>query len=206
MSASILSMPIPQARQSAQADPLAILMMRVANQDQQALAELYGHINRKIFAFALRHVDDRDLAEGIVVETMFEVWKNAARFSGGSSVSTWILGIARHKALDEVRRRARFVPYDESTGMEVADGAMSAHDQLAAEETRQQLDACIKRLPLEQQECIHLVFYQDLSLAEIAQIQGVPENTVKTRLFHARRKLKILLGRNACGLDDLVSH
>lgn len=206
MSASILSIPIPQARHRPQADPLATLMARVADQDQPALAELYGHISRKIFAFALRHVGDRDIAEGIVVDTMFEVWKNASRFSGGSSVSTWILGIARHKALDEVRRRARFVPYDESTGIELEDDSMSAHDKLAAEETRLQLDACIKRLPLEQQECIHLVFYQDLSLAEIAHVQGVPENTVKTRLFHARRKLKILLGRSAFGMTDLASH
>ncbi len=195
--------------QTAPVDPLAALMERVANADQRALAELYSQMNRKIFAFALRHVGDRDLAEGIVVETMFEVWKNAARFSGGSSVSTWILGIARHKALDEVRRRARFVPYDEAAGvgmvMERADDCASAFDGLAANETRLQLDACIKRLPAEQQECIHLVFYEELSLAEIAEIQGVPENTVKTRLFHARRKLKILLGRSGSNVAQILS-
>ena len=192
-------------REAMPADPLAALMGRVADADQRALADLYSQMNRKIFAFALRHVGDRDLAEGIVVETMFEVWKNASRFSGGSSVSTWILGIARHKALDEVRRRARFVPYDEAVGMEMADECGSAFDGLVARETRLQLDTCIKRLPAEQQECIHLVFYEELSLAEIAQIQGVPENTVKTRLFHARRKLKILLGRSGSNVAQILS-
>jgi RNA polymerase sigma-70 factor, ECF subfamily len=159
-------------------------------------------MNRKIFAFALRHVDDSDLAEGIVVETMFEVWKNAARFGRGSSVSTWILGIARHKALDEVRRRARYVPLDESAGAEIEDDCATAFDGIAANQTREQLNAAIARLPAEQRECIHLVFFQEMSLAEVADLQGVPENTVKTRLFHARRKLKALLGRRmACAND-----
>jgi RNA polymerase sigma-70 factor, ECF subfamily len=175
---------------SGTADPLAALMERVAAADERALAELYGHMNRKIFAFALRHVDDRDLAEGVVVETMFEAWKNARHFIGGSSVSTWILGIARHKALDEVRRRARYVPLDETNGAEIADDGIAAH------QTREQLNECIARLPSEQKECIHLAFFQEMSLAEIAELQGVPENTVKTRLFHARRKLKILFSRS----------
>ena len=198
MSASVMLI----SRQVALEDPLAALMARITNADEKALAEDYRQMNRKIFAFALRHINDRDLAEGIVVETMFEVWKNASRFTGGSSVSTWVLGIARHKALDEVRRRARFVPYDETSGMEIADESATAFDGLANRETRAELNCCIKQLPPEQQECIHLVFYQELSLAEIADIQGVPENTVKTRLFHARRKLKILLERRGEHAND----
>jgi RNA polymerase sigma-70 factor (ECF subfamily) len=149
---------------------------------------------RKILQFALRHLDDHDLAEGIVVETMFEVWQNARKFCGGSSVSTWILGIARHKALDEVRRRKRHASSGESSIAEMPDETASALDTLVARETKARLDSCIKKLTSEQQECIHLVFYQELSLAEIAKLQGVPENTVKTRLFHARRKLKNWLG------------
>ena len=84
------------------ADPLAALIDRVAKADQKALADLYAQMNRKIFAFALRHVGDRDVAEGVVVETMFEVWKNAAKFGGRSSVSTWI----RHRALQSLGRSA----------------------------------------------------------------------------------------------------
>lgn len=185
-----------------QKDPFAALMIRVAAADERALAELYAHMSRKIFAFALRHVNDRDLAEGVVVETMFEVWKSASRFIGGSSVGTWILGIARHKALDEVRRRARCVPYDETKGAQIADDCATAFDGIAANQTREQLSECIARLPVEQRECIHLAFYEELSLAEIADIQGVPENTVKTRLFHARRKLKILLTRRMDCAND----
>lgn len=178
-----------------QIDPLAALLDRVSRQDEPALAELYQRMNGKIFAFALRHVGDQDLAGGVVVETMFEVWKSAAKFGGASSVSTWILGIARHKALDEVRRRMRHAPLDEAAEAEIPDGGPSAFDGLAARERRTLLDACIARLPPDQRECIHLVFFQDLPLADIAAIQGVPENTVKTRLFHARRKLKLLLSR-----------
>ena len=193
---------VPAFLRANQGDPLAALMNRVADADERALAQLYGHMSRKIFAFALRHVDDRDLAEGVVVETMFEVWKNAARFIGGSTVSTWILGIARHKALDEVRRRARYVPFDETTGAEITDDAATAFDGIAANQTREQLSNCIAKLPVEQRECIHLAFYEELSLAEISDIQGVPENTVKTRLFHARRKLKILLSRRMDCAND----
>ncbi|MCY7388993.1 MAG: sigma-70 family RNA polymerase sigma factor [Burkholderiales bacterium] len=186
------------------ADPLAMLIDRVAGADRQALAELYRRMSRKIFAFALRHLNDRDLAEGVVVDTMFEVWKNAARFGRGSSVSTWILGIARHKALDEVRRRARYVPFDETTDVDVEDEGCSAFDIVAARQTRERLNECLARLPGEQRECIHLTFFEELSQAEIAELQGVPESTVKTRLFHARRKLKIMLSRRADCVSDLA--
>lgn len=184
------------------ADPLAALMERVAKADQKALADLYAQMNRKIFAFALRHVGDRDVAEGVVVETMFEVWKNAAKFGGRSRVSTWILGIARFKALDEVRRQARYSPLDDVATAAIEDTGISAYEGLAAGETSAQLKKCIARLPPEQQECIHLAFFEDLSLAEIAEIQGVPENTVKTRMFHARRKLKLMLSGHIESAND----
>lgn len=183
-------------------DPLAGLMERVAKADQKALADLYAQMNRKIFAFALRHVGDRDVAEGVVVETMFEVWKNAAKFGGRSSVSTWILGIARFKALDEVRRQARYSPLDDVATAAIEDTGISAYEGLAAGETSAQLKKCIARLPPEQQECIHLAFFEELSLAEIAELQGIPENTVKTRMFHARRKLKLMLSGQIESAND----
>lgn len=192
---SALAVSIPLYAGSGGADPLVMLIDRVAASDREALAELYKRMSRKIFAFALRHVDDRDLAEGVVVDTMFEVWKSASRFGRGSSVSTWILGIARHKALDEVRRGARYVAFDDTTQFDIEDDCASAFDGIVAKQSRQQLLHCLSRLPSEQRECIHLAFFEELSQSEIAELQGVPENTVKTRLFHARRKLKVMLGR-----------
>ncbi len=195
---------VPSAAVAIKIDPLATLMERVVAREEAALAELYKQMSRKILAFAMRHVDDRDVAEGVVVDTMFEVWKGAAKFLKGSSVSTWILGIARHKALDEARKRARYVPLDDVASAMIEDTGASAFEGILARQTREQLADCIAKLPAEQRECIHLVFYQELSLAEIADIQGVPENTVKTRLFHARRKLKSQLARQAECANDLL--
>ncbi|MBC7608784.1 MAG: sigma-70 family RNA polymerase sigma factor, partial [Polaromonas sp.] len=132
----------------------------------------------------------------VVVETMYEVWKNASRFAGRSMVTTWVLGIARHKTLDKLRIRGKDVA--ETLGDEadvVADSTASAYQMIADKQRDGQVALCLEALPDAQRECMYMVFYEDAPLGEIAVLQSCPENTVKTRLFHARRKMRECLER-----------
>lgn len=174
----------------------AALLVRIANGESKAMEEFYRAFSRTIYAFVLRRLKNPVESEEVVVETMYEVWRNAGSFGGRSRPRTWLLGIAHHKLLD--RLRASNANIFETLGEEAANIAsdeMSAFERLAQQQTGEQIRACLIDLPDEQRECIHLAFYEDLGIAEIAEIQGCPANTVKTRLFHARKKLKICLER-----------
>jgi RNA polymerase sigma-70 factor (ECF subfamily) len=186
----------PGRRRDTAGDALAGLLAACARGDEDALAQLYRALARTIRAFAMRRGMAAEQAEEIVVETMYEVWRHAGRFAGGSLVSSWVLGIARHKILDRVRRGGGIVVEELGDEAEaVADERPSAFDELVRRQQANQVAACLEALPDAQRECLHLVFYEELPLAEIAAIQECPENTVKTRLFHARRKMKDCLQR-----------
>jgi RNA polymerase sigma-70 factor (ECF subfamily) len=181
---------------------LSRLMQQVAARDEGALATLYKRMSRMIYAFSLRRLQAPDAAEEVVVETMYEVWKGAPRFGGRSMVTTWILGIARHKAIDKLRSRgvAHFDPIGDEAEA-VADEGPSVFDSIASKQQAAQLALCMEALPDEQRECLHLVFFEDARLADIATVQECPENTVKTRLFHARRKMRECLERQIRRLE-----
>lgn len=175
---------------------LRMLLVQVAARDEAALSILYRLMSRRIYAFSLHRLSHVDLAEEVVVETMYEVWKGATRFAGRSMASTWILGIARHKTLDKLRARgSRISEHADEEVENVADDRPSVFEMIAGQQRAGQIKKCMDALPDEQRECIHLVFYEDAPLAEIATLQDCPENTVKTRLFHARRKMKDCLER-----------
>lgn len=170
---------------------LCRLIEQVAVRDEAALSTLYKRLSRTIYAFSLRRLSQPEAAEEVVVETMYEVWKNASRFAGRSMVTTWVLGIARHKTLDKLRMRGKNIAEpmgDEADG--VADSRPSVYEMIADKQRDGQVALCLEALPDAQRECMYLVFYEDAPLAEIAVLQACPENTVKTRLFHARRKMK----------------
>ena len=155
------------------------------------------------YQFAMRRLSDPVQAEEVVVETLYEVWTHASRFSGQSSIRTWVLGIARHKLLDKLRERYRHRHEsldDEDTpqadAMEGAEtDAPEGFERVAQREHRDMIAHCAGKLPEDQREALHLALYEDLPLADIARVQSCPENTVKTRLFHARRKMKECLQR-----------
>jgi RNA polymerase sigma-70 factor (ECF subfamily) len=179
------------------------VLQKIARKDEGAMRELYVEFSRKVYAFSLNHLRNPAEAEEIVVETMHEVWKNPTRFRGESKFTTWLLGIARHKVLDAIRsRRPEHEELDyEEMGETLASDEPSAFDMLAQRQRREGVRKCMDKLPQEQRECLHFVFYEGLALAEVAELQGCPENTVKTRLFHARQKirncLRLLLEREA---------
>jgi len=173
----------------------------IIEQDAQAMKRFYRALAPATHQFAMRRLSDAVQAEEVVVETMYEVWTHAARFSGQSSIRTWVLGIARHKLLDKLRDRYRHrhESLDDDAGAQGDDEAESdapeGFERVARREHHDMIVHCAGKLPEDQREALHLALYEDLPLADIAQVQACPENTVKTRLFHARRKMKECLQR-----------
>lgn len=160
------------------------LVARVARGDGEAFRELYARYADRAFRYALTVLRNRHLAEEAAQETMVAVWKGARTFEGRSTVSTWIFGIARHQAFRLLRREAR--------------GAREPQlpeepDAMAGAELEVRVRRALDELPADQREAVFLAFYGGLSYAEIAQVQGVPEGTVKSRVFHAKRKLAEVL-------------
>ena len=173
-------------------DRVRELLERVGRQDESAFRELYKAFSRRVFTYALNMVNDHGRAEEVLVDTMYEVWRAPGRFRGDSQFATWLIGIARNKALMVYRGRRPDEVHDdlddiaETKAADTPDGFV----QLAQKQRSEGVQHCMGKLSDEHRECMHLVFFEGLALAEVAQIQGCPENTVKTRLFHARQKIK----------------
>jgi len=168
------------------------LLGRIEQADEGAFRELYCAFSRKLYAYVLRQLAEPAQAEEIVADTLYEVWRQPARFRGEAQFSTWLIGIARNKVLMAWRSRKADAVHDDLD--EIADSVAAdepgAFELLAQAQRRDGVRHCMERLSQEHRECVHLVFYEGLSLAEVAALQQCPEGTVKTRLFHARQKLK----------------
>jgi len=163
---------------------------------EAAMAQFYRALSGATFAFVLQRLEQRHEAEAVVVETMYEVWRAAAQFSGGSLVKTWLLGIARHKLLDVLRQRGSRRQEDiDDHADTLADPGAGVFEQLAERQQSAWVAQCMARLGDEHRECLHLLFYEGLSVADIAAVQAVPDGTVKTRVFHAKKKIKACLAR-----------
>ena len=169
------------------------LLNLVAMGDQIAFSALYRGQSRMIFAFVFNQLNSLAESEEVVSETMFDVWKGAAKFRGESSVRTWILGIARNKML--MKFRARVVAHDDidDYGESIASDEPDVVALIAETQRAQGVQRCMAKLTLEHRECLHLLFFEGSSVAEISGVQNVPIGTVKTRLHHARLKIKSCL-------------
>jgi RNA polymerase sigma-70 factor (ECF subfamily) len=180
---------MPDSRQSADLRERELLS-RVARGDRDAFRELYLAYHRRLARFLTRMTRRREDAEEIISETLWIVWQRAADFRDASRVSTWIMGIAYHRALNMIRRAAT---QQRALLLEAADGEPFAADAAQATADRQLLERGLAQLPLEQRLVLEFTYYMDRSCEEIAQIMDCPVNTVKTRMFNARRKLKVIL-------------
>lgn len=170
----------------------ADLIARIADRDQLALRALVGRHQVRLFRFLMRLVRDEAMAEELSNEVFMEVWRNAGRYEGRSQVGTWILSIARNRAVSRLRKR-REVAWDEDSSAEIADEQDTPDVTAQKADKGQALRRCLDRLSTEHREIVDLVYYQEMSVAEVAEIVGIPQNTVKTRLFYARKKLSELL-------------
>jgi RNA polymerase sigma-70 factor (ECF subfamily) len=168
------------------------LLAQIAQGDEGAFKTLYRAFSRRLYAYVLKQLGDAAQAEEIVADTLYEVWRAPTRFRGDALFSTWLIGVARNKLLMAWRARkpdARHEDIDDFAEL-IAGDDHSGFDELAERQRRDGVLRCVQRLSDEHRECIHLVFYEGLALADVAQLQACPENTVKTRLFHARKKLE----------------
>jgi RNA polymerase sigma-70 factor, ECF subfamily len=160
----------------------------MAKGDQSALDAFYRAYEGRVYRFIRSKLNDSFDAADVLNEVMFEVWRNAGRFEGRSSVSTWVLGIAHHKTIDRFRRRkpGESVELDP----EMAEGdTPDAVQTLSAAQDAEQVRRCVDQLSEAHRSVVHLAFFEDLPYGEIADIVGCPEGTVKTRMFHAKKAL-----------------
>jgi RNA polymerase sigma-70 factor, ECF subfamily len=168
------------------------LLRQVAAGDRTAFKELYLIYHRRLARFLMRMTSRHDLIEEVINDTLWTVWLKAGDFRGDSLVSTWIVGITYRRALKALRRHGSARP------MLVEDVAVAPDVQLEAE-NREWLGLALAELPLEQRMVMEFSYLMGHSCEEIAQIMQCPVNTVKTRMFHAREKLRRSLPRLAGG-------
>jgi RNA polymerase sigma-70 factor, ECF subfamily len=177
---------------AAQTIPNEALMARIVNYDRSAMHMLYARHHVRVYRFALRVLRDRALSEDVVSDVFFEVWRSADQFEGRSAVSTWLLGIARLKAFSALKRCPE-EELDERAANTVEDPADDPASSLERKETDSVLRECLSGLPRGHREIIDLVYFHEKSIAEVAEIVGIPRNTVKTRMFSARKRLATML-------------
>ena len=165
-----------------------LLIGRIARGDRLAMQVPFARHHVRIYRYVLRLIRDEMAAEDVISEVFLDVWRQANRFEGRSAVSTWLIAIARFKALSMLRKRR-----EDGLDDEMAEKIEEPSDDpgLATEkrDKGQKLRQCLAALSPEHREVIDLVYYHEKSVEEVARIVGIPENTVKTRMFYARKKL-----------------
>lgn len=169
------------------------LLARVADGDRSAMRVLYLRHAQSAQRFVQSRLRDQFEVSDVVQSAMLEVWRTAGRFQGRSSVRSWILSIARNKMIDHIRKDARTELSEPDDT--VPDDAPTAEVVIANAQDAARVRACVDELNAQQRAAIHLAFFEDLSYGEIAEIENVPDGTIKTRVFHAKKLLLRCLSR-----------
>lgn len=171
---------------------------QIADGDRRAFEKLYEVYGPRVFRFAIRMVREETKAEEVVNDVMFEVWKSAGRFEARSKPSTWILGIARFRALNAIRGK-KLETQELDDALPIADPSEDAGELLDRRSQVEQVKLALAQLSPEHREVVELTYFQGCSYKEIAKIAGCPEGTVKTRMYHAKRRLEPILAVVAAG-------
>ncbi len=173
-------------------DPDLKLLHAMTNGDTSALDTFYERHKPSMMQFLSAELNDHQLAEEVLQDVMMAVWKQAPRFEAKSKVRTWLFGIARRQA---VRARQRYRP-PQHENLEAVHLVTTGNDpqKLMDEQANQnEMSAYIGQLPTNQQEALALVFFNGMKIKEAAEVVGVSENTMKVRLFRARKSLRKLM-------------
>ena len=168
------------------------LVAAVAQGDKRALQVLFGRHNVRVYRFVLRILNDEAAAEDMVSEVFFDVWRQAERFERRSQVSTWLLAIARNKALSVLRRRST-EELDEEVAEFIEDPSDNPEVSMQKKQQSSVLRDCLTQLSPAHREIVDLVYYHEKTVEEVAEIVGVPTSTVKTRMFYARKRIGELM-------------
>ena len=195
-----LDIPTPFSAPTGEADDSdRALLRRVSTGDRDAFRDLYLRYHRRLARFLARLTRGREDAEEVINDTLWIVWQRAADFRGASRVSTWIMGIAYRRALKLIRRAAT---HARVMALEQSDVESATDDSQEATSNRQLVELALGQLPIEQRLVLEFTYYLDYSCEEIAEIMECPVNTVKTRMFHARRKLRTFLDAGGSGQGE----
>jgi RNA polymerase sigma-70 factor (ECF subfamily) len=173
------------SRQQQDKEELALLVS-IRLGDRQAFADLYRMYQRRLFEFIRRFVNDASVIEETLDDVMLVVWKDCRKFRGDSRLSTWIFGIAYRQAMSAMKARQRRsqLVHQELDPEKIAGPGATPDDWL---------ETALGRLSLDHRQVVVLTYFHGFSYKEIARIANCPVNTVKTRMFYARRILKSLL-------------
>ncbi len=173
-----------------QRDADVALLGRVRHGDRGAFSDLYRRYHPRLYGYLRRLLSDPGTVEEVLDDVMLVVWKDARKFRGNAAVSTWIFGIAYRKALTAMRSDCRYqAPLDRRADLSTISSQSSERDEW--------IGAALMRLSPDHRQVVELTYFSGFSYQEIAEIAGCPVNTVKTRMFHARRRLKVLLPKLA---------
>lgn len=166
------------------------LLARVVRGDRRAFSDLYRLYQPRLYAYLRRILRDSTDVDEVLDDVMLVVWKDASRFRGDARLSTWVFGIAYRKALNAMRSERRYQdPLDRNA--DIGGCASPANDN------KEWIEAALARLSPDHRQVMELTYTSGFSYQEIAEIAGCPVNTVKTRMFHARRRLRMLLPQMA---------
>ena len=164
------------------------LVERVAKGDRAAVRLLFMRHHARVYRFAARQTGSDMMADDIANEVFLELWRQAPAFEGRSEVSTWLLGIARFKALSALRKKKEEWIGDDDAAA-IPDTADTPEVAVMKDDKATALRGMVNGLPEEHRTVIDLAYYHAKSVAEIAGILSIPVATVKTRMFYARKKL-----------------
>ena len=188
-----------QTQPSIPRTPDQVLIESVVRGDKRALELLFTRHSARMYRFVLRITANACLSEDVVSEVFLDVWRRADRFHAKSQVSTWLFAIARNKALQALRSRSH-ERLDEQETATLVDAGSDPEISLQQKSRGSIIRKCLSQLPPAQREIVDLVYYHEKSVAEVAQIVGIPAGTVKTRMFRARSRMAELLAQ--AGLDN----
>ena len=170
----------------------------IASGDHQAFREIYDRYYKRIYLYSYRLLGEGEGAKEVANEVMLEIWRGAKRFRGESKPSTWFFGIAVNKVRKKIK--GKFPPHEDLESVDGEVSVRSTPDKATYQsELREQMRMAIKSLSREHREVLDMTYYQGLSIKEIAEITGCPANTVKTRMFYARKRLGGILQQMGIG-------
>lgn len=174
-----------------------ILLKQIADGDKDAFKELYISYQPRLIKFCSRILqNDVALAADMADEALIAVWNSAGSFSGKSQPSTWIHSIARFRLIAYLRKSKEVLLEDDSAALALIDESALPEEEIQTIETNDELFESISKLSDKHREVIELVYFKELSVKEVAKVLNISENTVKTRMFYARNKLKSILSSN----------
>ena len=162
------------------------LLGRIRRGDRGAFAELYRLYHPRLYGYLRRLLGNPGTVEEVLDDVMLVIWKDAGKFRGDAALSSWVFGIAYRKAMTAMRTEQRYqAPLDRSADTSAIAGVSEKHTEW--------IRAALTQLSPDHRQVVELTYFGGFSYQDIAEIANCPVNTVKTRMFHARRRLKVLL-------------